>query len=222
MKIRLEILMPILLMLLITPLTPLLDLAITRRVYVETLFQGNSFFDALYNYGCWPAYILCGLALIVFVASYFYNECKRWRSAALALVIVMAIGPGLIVNAVLKDHWGRPRPRQTMQFGGTEPFSPYYIPHFSAHSVFKSFPCGHCSMGFYFFSLALIGRRYGHRGLFYAGLILAIGLGTVLGVARIVQGGHYLSDVLMSALILWLVSIVTVDFFCKPEETATP
>ena len=35
---------------------------------------------------------------------------RRGRVAAL-LLIVIAIGPGLVVNGILKEHWGRARPR---------------------------------------------------------------------------------------------------------------
>jgi hypothetical protein len=40
------------------------------------------------------------------------------------LFSTLAIGPGLIVNGVLKSFWGRPRPIQVDLFGGTAPFEP--------------------------------------------------------------------------------------------------
>ena len=36
-----------------------------------------------------------------------------------------------------------------------------------------------------------------------AGLIISFGLGILLSMARIVQGGHFISDVLFAALLMW-------------------
>ncbi|HYK99757.1 MAG TPA: hypothetical protein VEU78_01070, partial [Steroidobacteraceae bacterium] len=35
---------------------------------------------------------------------------RHWRGAATLVLLAVAIGPGLIGNAVLKDHWQHPRP----------------------------------------------------------------------------------------------------------------
>ncbi|MEI9804295.1 MAG: hypothetical protein WDN48_07260 [Pseudolabrys sp.] len=40
----------------------------------------------------------------------------------------MALGPGLAVNVLLKDHWGRPRPIDVTQFGGMDKFVPWWDP----------------------------------------------------------------------------------------------
>ncbi len=42
--------------------------------------------------------------------------------AAIFLVATLAIGPGILVNGVFKDHWSRPRPVQVTEFGGSERF----------------------------------------------------------------------------------------------------
>jgi len=34
------------------------------------------------------------------------------------IVLALGLGPGLLVNTVLKDHWGRARPSQVTEFGG--------------------------------------------------------------------------------------------------------
>src|SRR5271170_7939328 len=50
-----------------------------------------------------------------------------WRAAAFGLV-ALAVGPGLIVNVLFKDHWGRARPAQIEAFGGTGRFTPAFVP----------------------------------------------------------------------------------------------
>ena len=42
--------------------------------------------------------------------------------AVLFLMATLALGPGLLVNVILKDHWGRPRPIDVTQFGGEQHF----------------------------------------------------------------------------------------------------
>ena len=48
--------------------------------------------------------------------------------AVLFLVTTLALGPGLVTNVILKDHWGRPRPIDVTQFGGNEHFVPWWDP----------------------------------------------------------------------------------------------
>ncbi len=60
------------------------------------------------------------------------------------LILSVVIGPGLIINAVFKDHWDRPRPRDVVEFGGMLQCTPAPLRGESG----ESFPCGHCSVGF--------------------------------------------------------------------------
>ena len=48
--------------------------------------------------------------------------------AALFLIATMVLGPGLLVNVALKDHWGRPRPIDVTQFGGDQHFVAWWDP----------------------------------------------------------------------------------------------
>lgn len=148
-----------------------------------------------YKFGTWPA-ILCAVgAVVLFVAGYRSARIRRWRKLSIFLVLALILGPGLIVNAAFKDNWGRPRPRQVEEFGGKEKFEP--VLHFDPASEGKSFPCGHCSMGFYFFAVYLFLRRIGNRWWLPV-LISTIVFGSAIGMARMLQGGHFLSDVIWS------------------------
>jgi lipid A 4'-phosphatase len=44
----------------------------------------------------------------------------------LFLALSLALGPGLLVNGVLKDISHRPRPTQVVEFGGANAFKPWY------------------------------------------------------------------------------------------------
>lgn len=197
---------PILFALLLTPFTPTIDLQLSKYFYQgNNQFASSKFYTFLFNYGVLPAQITCLIAIIVFIGSFLYTKWIPYRSSALLLILTLAVGAGLITHVILKDHWGRPRPKQVEEFGGTQPFRPYYEPNFFHQpQPSKSFPCGHCTMGFYFFALALIGIRRNNRRLFWIGMFLAIILGVLLSWMRIAMGGHFFSDTLFSALIMWL------------------
>lgn len=202
--------LPILLMALITPFTPVIDLMTANYFYHSDTHQfvSNDIVYYFYTYGQLPAIFLALVAAMIFLFSYAISSWKQWRSPALVCLLTVILGAGVIVNAVLKDHWGRPRPKQVIEFGGIQQFRPYYSPNFFHQpEPSKSFPCGHCSMGFAFFALAIIGQRLHDKRVFWTGIILAITLGIALSITRIVQGGHFVSDTLMSALVMWFTAL---------------
>lgn len=191
------------------PFLSWLDLKIERFFYsigndrVEH-FVSLPITDFMFNYGPLPAEILTGLSVLVLVLSYLISALKKWRNASLVLILTLAIGSGFFTHMILKDHWGRPRPKQVIEFGGTQEFRPFYQPNFFHQPMpSKSFPCGHCTMGFFFFALALVGKRVNSKPLAYLGYFLAIVLGAGLSITRMAQGGHFFSDTLFSALIMW-------------------
>jgi len=206
-------LLPLLIVLFLTPFTPWLDKTISSLFYnPEALgvdrFIANPFLDFLFEYGIYPAWIVFILCAVGLFASYTSTKWKSLQNPALVFLLTFIIGAGLFTHLLLKDHWGRPRPKQSIEFGGSQEFRPFYSPNFFHQpEPSKSFPCGHCSMGFVFFSVALLGMRLKNKWLTYAGWTLALGLGGLLGITRIMQGGHFFSDVLMSALILWLTAL---------------
>jgi len=210
-------LLPVIGMLTITPLTPWLDMAIAQYYYdpVKETFSHHPFYQFMFYYGLVPALAtLAGATLLL--AFSWHPRWKRWRVPARAFIFTLTLGAGLVTHAILKDHWGRPRPRQITEFGGKYSFRPFYYPNFSPGSEpRRSFPCGHCTMGFTFFSIALIGQRRRNKILTYSGFTLAFALGTTLGIARLAQGGHFFSDVLIGALIMWLTALV-IDWAVHP------
>lgn len=219
-KNRSKWLYPLIFMVIITPFTPYLDLAIERYFYDagNQAFSNHPFFQFFYNYMIIPAEIAGLLAGFFYILSFVSPYWKRWRKEFLYLLLVMALGAGFIVHTALKDQWGRPRPRQVIEFGGSQTFRPFYKPNFFHQpEPSKSFPCGHCTMGFYFFAFTFLGLRYGNKLLFYSSLIIALILGFLLGLARMAQGGHFLSDVLVTGIIMWELSIF-LDWLLYPEK----
>lgn len=215
-------LLPIIALAAITPWTPALDLAVSRYFYQgKGQFASSAFYNFIYDYGIVPAQLTVLAACVALLLSYCFQKYKHWRAGAMLMILPLLIGAGFVVHAVLKDHWGRARPKQIEEFGGIQTFTPYYTPNFSEKpEPAKSFSCGHCTMGFYFFALALLGRKLKKPTVFWIGLMAALGLGIVLSWARIAQGGHFLSDTLVSAVIMWLAAYVC-SLFLFPEEKET-
>jgi lipid A 4'-phosphatase len=127
-----------------------------------------------------------------------HNVLGLSSRAAIFLLLSLALGPGFTVNTIFKDHWGRARPAQIAQFGGTQKFSPDFVPSDQCRRN-CSFPAGDPAMGFYLVSVALLA---GSAPLRRGGVIAAVGLGAGLGVVRVAQGGHFLSDVIASGFLV--------------------
>jgi len=133
------------------------------------------------------------------------------------LLFALVLGPGLIVNALLKDVSGRARPVQIEQFGGPRQFTPAFV---IADQCERncSFVSGHvaaATMPAAGYFLAATRRR--RRLWLAAGLTL----GVAAGIARIVVGAHFLSDVVMAMLITWMsCALVAALMFGRREPAA--
>lgn len=116
------------------------------------------------------------------------------------LLITLIIGPGIIVNAVLKENVGRPRPDAVIEFGGDDTFvGPFTISNACDSNC--SFTSGHAALGFYFmaFGFAAVGTM--RKRLISLGFLI----GVIVSLTRIVQGRHFFSDTLFSFFFVWTV-----------------
>ncbi len=188
-------LIPLIIFLIFLPFSIALDLATTDFFYSDG-FSNPSWAKFIYRFGILPGWLLIIAAAVALFT--------RFRREGLYILLVLGIGSGLFCHAILKESWGRPRPKQVIEYGGYAPYSPVWkiAPKEAEHQ--RSFCSGHATMGYLFFTLYFIGRRRQNNLLAIIGLLLAISLGGVLSLTRIVQGGHFLSDTLVSALIMWL------------------
>ena len=164
-----------------------------------------------YQYAGVGTMVMVAAAVGVLAASYASPRFRRMRIYAVYLLLVLGLGPGLLVNGLLKENWGRPRPRETVQFGGwREPRSILQPKAGQGHS----FPCGHCSVTFSVSALYFVFRRRRPR-LAAAALLLSLALGTLMSIARMAAGAHYPSDTLVSALLVFLVALAMYYFILQ-------
>ena len=130
-------------------------------------------------------------------------DARGWLFLFLALII----GPVLIANAGFKDHWGRARPREVIQFGGGEEFSPALIPQAHGHKN-SSFVSGDAAFGFFLPGFAYVVAAPRSRRVFWAGIMG----GALFGFSRIIMGAHFTSDVLFAGLLMTASSAVLFRF----------
>ncbi|MEP3277911.1 MAG: phosphatase PAP2 family protein [Stappiaceae bacterium] len=138
----------------------------------------------------------------------------RWP---LYLLSTLILGPGLIVNGLLKNNWGRPRPWMVEQFGGEFPYVPVWeITDYCQRNC--SFVSGEGSASAWFLSLAFLVPVLWRRPAVVAIVTFMI----VMSLNRIAFGGHFLSDTLLSWGITLLVMRVSYwVFFTHPPQFLT-
>ena len=111
----------------------------------------------------------------------------------------------LIINIFLKTFWGRARPGDVLELGGKDNFSHWYQISDACTSN-CSFVSGDSAVGFSLIILYLVSNNLKY-------VYLSIIFGFVLGFIRIAEGGHFLSDVIFSAIIVFLFSFIFKKFF---------
>jgi lipid A 4'-phosphatase len=139
--------------------------------------------------------------------------------AALFLIVSLVLGPDLLVNAVLKEHWSRPRPGMVTGLGGTMDFKPWWDTR-GACPRNCSFVSGETSSAVWLVAPALLVPAPWRS--------VAIGGAAVYAIAvafmRVLIGGHFLSDVIFAAIFTGLVIWVTHGLFLRwrirPSELA--
>jgi lipid A 4'-phosphatase len=189
-------------------LFPGLDLGTAALFYRHDGFYlaRNEFVLALYHSVPLVSVGFCLLTLAVLLHLLFTRKdhfFRLERKHLVFLLLAFALGPGLVVNWGLKNHYGRARPAQVTQFGGSKRFTRAFEISDQDRSN-GSFVCGHASVGFFFLTPGLLfsGRR---RNLTFLGAGL---YGVLVGWARMAQGAHFLSDVVFAFVFVYLTSKV--------------
>jgi membrane-associated PAP2 superfamily phosphatase len=151
------------------------------------------------HWGRFPAMVVGIGAFLLSSLGWSITRFRPWRFSGIYLALVLVVGPGLMVNWVLKPYFGRPRPSQLVDFGGELAYVTLGNIH-PADGGF-SFPSGHAAMGFYLFAPAFLTyrRRWPRWTWIAAGLLC----GGLVGWSRVVIGSHFFGDVLWSAGVVY-------------------
>lgn len=183
---------------------PQLDMAVSALFYNSTAgFGDGSVAFAVREIGRlaeWAAALALAAPLVVKFLAPESRLLVPPRASLFALA-ALAIGPGLIVNGILKQFWGRARPREIIEFGGDAGFSPaWWISDACGQNC--SFVSGEAAAAFWLVALAFVAPRAWRPAVAAITLTVAAAVSFV----RVAAGGHFLSDVIVA----WLLTLVVI------------
>ncbi|MEJ0011171.1 MAG: phosphatase PAP2 family protein [Bauldia sp.] len=129
----------------------------------------------------------------------------------------LIVGPGIVVNLIFKNNWGRPRPTAVDIFGGNHPFvGAWHMSDACASNC--SFVSGEASSAIWLITLAVLLPLAWRR----PALRILIGLAVLLSLNRVAAGGHFLSDVLLAwAITLAVIAVAWRFLYVTPPAVLT-
>lgn len=155
--------------------------------------------------------LIAALLVVWLLWLVFFRENKTTKNMLHALLGIgsVLIGPILIVNLMLKSFWGRPRPFTTLDFGSQKPF---VLPGTLSDNcdLNCSFVSGEAAAAFW---LLWIVPCIPKKWRWPAGVTIMI-FALATSLLRVAFGRHYLSDVVVAALISFF-SIALVGWFLQ-------
>jgi lipid A 4'-phosphatase len=156
--------------------------------------HGHPVLRGIDRYGIIPALVVAGAGLCAAAGSLCSRSLRSWRRPGIFLFAALVVGTLFLVNTCLKQFWDRPRPVELDHFSGFAVYRPVWelggVP-----GMHKSFPSGHASAGFLMMAPGFVfyaERRRLALAFFAAGVIW----GGMMGMSRILQGSHFVTDVL--------------------------
>lgn len=122
-----------------------------------------------------------------------------WRHMAVVAVCCALLGNGLVIEGIFKNFMGRPRPVQVQQFGGPDAYHGPFVPGRDPDNH-RSFVSSHAAAGFALIGLGVTcGPAWRRRWL-----LIGMMTGGIVGLGRMMQGGHFLSDIIFAFYAVWL------------------
>lgn len=204
------------LLLLFTDPTPI-DFAIAHWMYVpgEGFVGRDSWFleNILHDRAKQAVITLGVVAIAGSVLSYlptslpmFTKPQQRncWRSALVYLALAMALSTGIVppLKKLTQVHC----PWSLTAFGGDQQYAPVLAPPPPTEKSGQCWPAGHATAGFSLFALFFMLRDHRPRLARFA-LLMALCLGGVFSIGRMLQGAHFLSHNVWTALLDWLICL---------------
>jgi lipid A 4'-phosphatase len=198
-------------------LFPAIDLGISRMLFDDGLFLPANW--ATFAHDSVPYFL--GVSLSSISGLYLYNRvfgrglCGIDGKRVSYLLLVLVLGAGLVVNGILKDDFGRARPRDVEEFGGSKHFTPAFVISQECDDN-CSFSSGDGAGAFFALALALaLGRKR-------AVLVAAVSYGVVVSSSRVATGAHFFSDSVVSFFVMLISADVLFHYLVLPEAEPAP
>ncbi|AXM96308.1 phosphatase PAP2 family protein [Pseudomonas plecoglossicida] len=149
--------------------------------------------------------ILLGLMSVVAFASSFYRKrLFGWRRELGCLVLALGLSTAFVTP--LKKVTQVQCPWSLTQFGGKETYSKLLEPRPATNKPGMCWPGGHAATGFCLFGLFFMLRDRRPR-LARVAFAVALVAGSVLSLGRMMQGAHFLSHNVWTAVFCWLIGL---------------
>jgi membrane-associated PAP2 superfamily phosphatase len=186
-----------------------LDMDLARLVYdpeAGDFIGRHSYFleDILHDRAKQAVIALGLLCIVAFIASFKLKRFMPWRRELGCMVLSLALSTGFVTP--VKVVTSVQCPWSLSEFGGKETYSELLSPRPATDKPGRCWPGGHAATGFTLFALFFMFRDRRPR-LAKAGLVLAFGLGTVFSIGRMLQGAHFFSHNIWTAVFCWLICL---------------
>jgi len=162
------------------------------------IFQG-----ALHEWAKYAVILFAAVLVGLVIAMLRHPASKPWLRRIVYVLVSIGVGTALTVG--IRDMSGSHCPCELAQFGGWASYTRLLETTFGFGKSGKCFPCGHASAGFSLVS-TYFALRTPRPHLARWALVLSLTFGFVIGAGRVLQGAHFPSHVLATALLCWLVS----------------
>ncbi|MBM7061644.1 phosphatase PAP2 family protein [Pseudomonas sp. UL073] len=216
---------PLLLIVLLLSFEPTrLDFALAELFYtpgVGFIGRHDAFLEDILHDRAKQAVILFG---VLAVGGWLLSCCYRpWRHLRRPLgYLVLAMGLSTAIVTPLKALTAVQCPWSLRDFGGAEVYSSLLSARPVTEHPGRCWPGGHASTGFTFFALYFLLRDRRPR-LARVALLGALALGSLFSVARMLQGAHFLSHNLWTALFDWLICLGSYRLLLyRPQREEVP
>ena len=153
------------------------------------------------------AFLLLSFNGILILKKFFKTHSFNFQlyKKEVFVLLVFLIGSVILVQGISKHYFGRARPIQVKEFGGELEFTPAFqiSKQCKSNCSFVSF---HASVGILLISYAM--AVTGRKKIFFttSGVFLTL----LLGMTRIIQGKHFLSDIIFSVCFM-LITVYTLS-----------
>jgi membrane-associated PAP2 superfamily phosphatase len=170
----------------------------------------------------WTKYVvvlIACLAIAGLALSFIVAPLRPQRRLLLFLALSLVLAPATVSGLKLLSN--KHCPWDLEEFGG---FLPYTRLLDSTPPGFKPgncFPAGHASTGFVLMAFYFAGRSRRRPGFARAGLAAGLAAGMALGLGRMLQGAHFLSHTLWSAVVCWTVLALLYAAILRPRKAGS-
>lgn len=186
-----------------------LDIYVAKLTFSQTekifIYREDIFLSRYLHHGLKSVMYASGLTAIGW-AIYSYKkepDCCLRESYLVAILGVVFIP---LIISIAKHLTNRHCPWSMDIFGGSIPYTSLFNPPGDDYPGGQCFPAGHASGGFMWISWGMA-FWYTRPMLARISLAMAILLGGLMGMGRLLQGAHFLSHTIWTVILAWFISI---------------